>query len=212
MTGAATVAPAKPKISAAAAQRTKAPRATHRNVTELTSPPTRERTCESNRSTHRPYGRSSHLEIGTSRFAQQQQRSTEPANSCGRSAASSQVDSEGSIPFTRCTTAAQVTDVSRPGIRHLGHSGSPTCQCAAAPGHQLPMLRVVIAALDHDGYGAGAPGQNIGSTADTLYIPNQNSAATYSVAEVRRVGRGTALDHKRVYLIRTKVTWPSNDL
>jgi hypothetical protein len=63
-----------------------------------------------------------------------------------------------------------------------------------------------------DGYGAGAPGQNIGSTADTLYIPNQNSAATYSVAEVRRVGRGTALDHKRVYLIRTKVTWPSNDL
>jgi hypothetical protein len=64
MAGAATVAPAKPKISAAEAQRTKAPRATHRNFTELTSPQTRERTCESNRSTHRPYGRSSHLEIG----------------------------------------------------------------------------------------------------------------------------------------------------
>jgi len=39
MAGAATVAPAKPKISAAEAQRTKAQRATHRNFTELTSPP-----------------------------------------------------------------------------------------------------------------------------------------------------------------------------
>ena len=43
-----------------------------RNPSELygahVTPQTRERTCESNRSTHRPYGRSSHLEIGT--FAQ----------------------------------------------------------------------------------------------------------------------------------------------
>ncbi len=63
-----------------------------------------------------------------------------------------------------------------------------------------------------DGWSAGVPAQNVGSTADTLYIPDKNSATTYSVAEVRRIGRGTALDHKRVYLLRTKVTYPSNDL
>ena len=63
-----------------------------------------------------------------------------------------------------------------------------------------------------DGYGTGAPGQNVGAAADTLYIPDKNSGVRYSVAEVRRIGRGTAVDHKRVYLIRTQVTWPSNDL
>jgi len=74
------------------------------------------------------------------------------------------------------------------------------------------VLYVDVSVDIRDGWGAGAPGQNVGATADTLYIPNQNSATTYSVAEVRRIGRGTAVDHKRVYLIRTKVTWPSNDL
>jgi hypothetical protein len=63
-----------------------------------------------------------------------------------------------------------------------------------------------------DGYGTQAPAQNVGASADSLYIPNQNSGVTYTVAEVRLIGRGTAVDHKRVYLIRTKVTWPSNDL
>ena len=70
LAGAATVAPAKPKISAAEAQRTKAPRATHRNATELTSPPNPRADMRVVWSTSRPYGRSSHLEIGTSRFAQ----------------------------------------------------------------------------------------------------------------------------------------------
>jgi hypothetical protein len=64
-----------------------------------------------------------------------------------------------------------------------------------------------------DGYSAGPPQVNVGTgTADTLFIPDKNSAVTYAVAEVRRVGRGTALDHKRVYLLRSAVTWPSNDL
>jgi hypothetical protein len=76
------------------------------------------------------------------------------------------------------------------------------------------VLYVEVTVDIRDGYGQSAPGQNIGSSsaADTLYIPDKNSVTTYTVAEVRRIGRGTAVDHKRVYLIRTKVVWPSNDL
>jgi hypothetical protein len=71
----------------------------------------------------------------------------------------------------------------------------------------------VDASVDiRDGWATGAPGQGVGTSADNVFIPNKNSNVTYTVAEVKRVGNGTANDHKMVYLVRTKVTWPSNDV
>lgn len=51
-----------------------------------------------------------------------------------------------------------------------------------------------------------------GGTSDKVYLPNKDSDALYRVVLVRRVGRGTSLDHKEVLLVRQSVTWPSNDL
>ncbi len=74
------------------------------------------------------------------------------------------------------------------------------------------VLYVDVTVDIRDGYATVVPTQNVGTANDTVFIPDKNSATTFSVAEVRRVGRGTPLDHKRVYLLRQKVTYPSNDL
>jgi hypothetical protein len=63
-----------------------------------------------------------------------------------------------------------------------------------------------------DGYTTGVPQGNYASGCDFVYIPDKNSKVKYAVAEVRRVGRGGSLDHKRVYLLRLNVTYPTNDL
>jgi hypothetical protein len=44
-----------------------------------------------------------------------------------------------------------------------------------------------------------------------VYVPNQ-SGTGFKVEAVARVGRGTAFDHKILYLQRTGVKWPSNDV
>lgn len=49
------------------------------------------------------------------------------------------------------------------------------------------------------------------SDADALYIPDKNGVRYY-VVFVERVGYGTGRDHKRVYLQRSKPTWPTNYL
>ncbi len=49
------------------------------------------------------------------------------------------------------------------------------------------------------------------ATGSTLFIPNQ-TGTRFQVQAVARVGRGTTLDHKIVYLLRTFVTWPSDDV
>jgi hypothetical protein len=46
---------------------------------------------------------------------------------------------------------------------------------------------------------------------DQVFVPNQNGTL-FKVVFVERCGRGTAADHKRVYLDRGAPTWPSNDL
>ena len=50
-----------------------------------------------------------------------------------------------------------------------------------------------------------------GGSADNLYIPNQNGTK-FTVVLVRRYGKGTTSDHKRVLLARQAPTWPTNDV
>ena len=49
------------------------------------------------------------------------------------------------------------------------------------------------------------------SAGSALFVPNQ-TGTKFQVQAVARVGRGTALDHKIVYLLRSVVTWPSDDV
>lgn len=46
---------------------------------------------------------------------------------------------------------------------------------------------------------------------DTVYVPDQNGTP-FKVVFIERVQRGTAHDHKRVYLDRQTPTWPTNEL
>jgi hypothetical protein len=50
-----------------------------------------------------------------------------------------------------------------------------------------------------------------GANADNVYIPNQNGTK-FAVVLVRRYGKGTTSDHKRVLLARQAPTWPTNDV
>ena len=50
-----------------------------------------------------------------------------------------------------------------------------------------------------------------GANADNVYIPNQNGTK-FTVVLVRRYGKGTTSDHKRVLLARQAPTWPTNDV
>jgi hypothetical protein len=66
------------------------------------------------------------------------------------------------------------------------------------------IVRVPTATDVRDNYGGGAG-------ADVVYVPGKTGTA-FTVIAVARSGRGTALDHKIVYLNRNQVTWPSNDV
>jgi hypothetical protein len=55
----------------------------------------------------------------------------------------------------------------------------------------------------------GAPAA--GPNSDFVYVPDKNGQK-YQVVEVRRQGRGTALDCKQVLLYRLTVTWPQDNL
>jgi hypothetical protein len=82
-----------------------------------------------------------------------------------------------------------------------------------SPGFATHVLLVAPTTDIRDGYTGTPPTQGLASgTCDTVYIPNRNSNVAYKVAEVKRVGLGTPLDHKRAYLIRVSVTYPTNDL
>jgi hypothetical protein len=57
-----------------------------------------------------------------------------------------------------------------------------------------------------------ANNMQVGTAADKVYVPDQNGVA-YTVLLVRRVGRGTAVDHKQVLLLRQQnVTWPTTNV
>ncbi|SRR5579884_2387158 len=62
-----------------------------------------------------------------------------------------------------------------------------------------------------DGYSAGAaPGQEgTAGNQDSVYVPDKNGTK-FLVVFVERLGLGTALDCKRVYLQRQQPTWPTN--
>ena len=50
-----------------------------------------------------------------------------------------------------------------------------------------------------------------GANCDTVYVPNKNGTQ-FQVLLVRRKGQGTAQDVKEVLLLRSGVTYPTNDL
>ena len=50
-----------------------------------------------------------------------------------------------------------------------------------------------------------------GGNADTVYLPDQ-TGTPFLVVLVRRYGKGTASDHKRVLLARQAPTWPTDNL
>lgn len=73
---------------------------------------------------------------------------------------------------------------------------------------------VLLVAADadvRDGYTAGPTGGSNSRSQDTLYVPDQNGTKFF-VVFVERVGRGSAADHKRVFLERAQPTWPTNDV
>lgn len=51
-----------------------------------------------------------------------------------------------------------------------------------------------------------------GAQADTVYVPDRNGGLSYRVVLVRRVGRGTPLDHKEALVLRNSVTWPTDNI
>ena len=55
-----------------------------------------------------------------------------------------------------------------------------------------------------DGYSSASAGS-------AVFVPNQ-TGTRFQVQAVARVGRGTAVDHKIVYLLRAFVPWPSDDV
>lgn len=61
-----------------------------------------------------------------------------------------------------------------------------------------------------DDYTPGS--MSAGANCDRVYVPDQTSPTYYRVLLVRRVGRGTALDHKECLLQRVATTWPSDDV
>ena len=61
-----------------------------------------------------------------------------------------------------------------------------------------------------DGYSGGVSGV----TADNVWVPAYNAGrgTKFTVVFVERIGRGTAVDHKRVYVQRLAPAWPTNEL
>jgi hypothetical protein len=98
-------------------------------------------------------------------------------------------------------------------FRHVNRHAINYGTVYGSPGFATHIILVPPTTDIRDGYTGTPPTQGIASgTCDTVYIPNQGSNVMYKVAEVKRIGLGTPLDHKRVYLIRDTVTYPTNDL
>ncbi|HWG41747.1 MAG TPA: hypothetical protein VN688_03105 [Gemmataceae bacterium] len=49
------------------------------------------------------------------------------------------------------------------------------------------------------------------TSSSKVYVPDQDGTE-FQVVAVARVGRGTAVDHKIVYLQRGNAPWPTNDV
>ncbi len=75
------------------------------------------------------------------------------------------------------------------------------------PGSSWKFTHVALVELDLDIRDRYHLGNALPTKYDTLWVPDQNGTA-YRVVFVERVGRGTALDHKRVYLLRAAPPWP----
>lgn len=83
----------------------------------------------------------------------------------------------------------------------LASAGTPT----------KPYTHVMLVAADVDVRDWYA-GEGAYMTQDLVYVPSGSTAVSYRVRFVERVGRGTQLDHKRVFLDRFVQSWPTDDL
>jgi hypothetical protein len=122
------------------------------------------------------------------------------------------------VPYTNTTC-----DVYRHGNSPPSAPDVPGVKCALLPKGQSTLttpdythLLLVPTTTDiRDDFSAGS--LSAGTNADSLWIPNQNGTG-FTVILVRRKGRGTAMDHKEVLLMREKgsgsqsVPWPTNDV
>jgi hypothetical protein len=79
-------------------------------------------------------------------------------------------------------------------------------------GHFTHVMSVAADADLRDGNENASGGAYLaGGDCDLVCVPDRNGTR-FQVLFVERVARGTALDHKRAYLCRSTLTWPSNDV
>jgi hypothetical protein len=105
------------------------------------------------------------------------------------------------------TTTPNVAGVSVYLVPRFSAGGTHAFQSALEYSHVL----YCDATIDiRDGYSGGT----IGLTADNVWVPSYNAGkgTKFTVVFVERIGRGTGVDHKRVYVQRLSPAWPTNDL
>jgi hypothetical protein len=117
------------------------------------------------------------------------------------------------VPYTNTTC-----DVYRSGHAPPAAPDVAGLPCALVPkgasvltsGQYTHLLLVAPNADVRDDYNPGALAA--GPNADRVYVPDR-TGTLFLVVLVRRKGRGTALDHKEVLLVREGgVTWPNDNL
>lgn len=102
-------------------------------------------------------------------------------------------------------TPPSAPDVSGARIFLLGDYGRYLVAGESGSSWKFTHVALVDLTLDiRDRYSLGTPAF---THYDTVWVPDQNGTA-YTVVFVERVGRGTSLDHKRVYLLRDLPPWP----
>lgn len=95
----------------------------------------------------------------------------------------------------------------RPAFREGQEAGE-----ANQANHYTHVMSVALSVDVRDGNAsAGTGSYSVNNFADVLCVPDKDGTQ-FVVYFVERVGRGTASDHKRVYLARSAVTWPTDEL
>jgi hypothetical protein len=95
-------------------------------------------------------------------------------------------------------------------LREDFEAAAEAMEGGSAVGYNWTHLALMPATTDiRDGFAGG--GGSPESTADSIHVPD-DTGTEFLVIFVERHGRGTASDHKKVYLNRAAPTWPSNEV
>jgi hypothetical protein len=117
------------------------------------------------------------------------------------------------VPYTNTTCdvyRGSNVPPAAPNVAGLACALVPKGASILTSGQYTHLLLVAPNADVRDDYSPGnlAAGPN----ADRVYIPDRNGTL-FRVVLVRRKGRGTALDHKEVLLVRAAgVAWPTDNI